>query len=163
MNTIMARRTRNRSLLPPSLEDFLAYWESIRNEKKLPGRPDLDPGDIPAMLPFVFLVDVLDREDDFRYRLVGTDIVRNTKKDFTGAKLSEISEIGSQAKLIDMYRDAVATRAPVRERFPYTTRGGVGKFYDVIVAPLAADGEKPDILFGYALHGDDAVANDMGP
>ena len=67
---------------PASLNEFLSYWDSIRHGKSMPGRQDIDPGDIPAMLPFVFLVDVVDEGDDFRYRLVGTDIVRNTKMDY---------------------------------------------------------------------------------
>ncbi len=109
------------------------------------------------MLPFVFLVDVLGQGTDFRYRLVGTDVVRNTKRDFTGHMLSAIRDIGSQSKLIGMYERTVSEKAPVLERFPYVTRGGVEKFYDVVVTPLARNGVHVDMLFGYALHGEDAV------
>jgi len=156
MNTMLARPTRRRSLKPPSLEDFLSYWDSKKNGRIFPGRPDIDPVDIPTMLPFVFLVDVLGQGQDFRYRLVGTNIVRNTKKDFTGFLLSEIREIGSQGKLIEMYKRTVADRAPIRERLPFKTRGGVQKYYDVIVTPLSRNGKAIDMLFGYALHGSDA-------
>ena len=156
MNAVFARPARRRTFKPPSLDEFLSYWNSIGNGKGLPGRPDLDPVDIPGMLPFVFLVDVLGQGKDFRYRLVGTDIVRNTKRDFTGYRLSEIRDIGSQGKLIDMYERTVRGKAPVLERFPYVTRGGVEKFYDVVVVPLARNGKHVDMLFGYALHGDDA-------
>lgn len=156
MNAILTRPKSRRSRKPASIAEFLTYWDSIRNGKNLPGRPDLDPVDIPGMLPFVFLVDVLGQGAEFRYRLVGTDIVRNTKRDFTGYLLSEIRDIGSQGKLIEMYERSFAEKAPVTERFPYTTRGGVDKFYDVAVAPLARDGRNVDMLFGYALHGEDA-------
>lgn len=139
------------------MDDFLTYWDSIRNGKRLPGRQDLDPVDIPAMLPFVFLVDVLLGEMGvaFRYRLVGTDIVMNTKRDFTGFLLSDIRDIGSQGKLIALYERCVAEQAPVSECLPYKTRGGVDKRYEVVVAPLARDGQHVDMLLGYALHGDD--------
>lgn len=128
----------------------------MKKGRQLPGRPDIDPIDIPSMLPFVFLVDVLRGGADFRYRLVGTDIVRNTKKDFTGYLLSEISEIGSQGKLMALYARVVEGRSPVTEVFSYKTRGGVEKSYVVVVAPLSRDGVDIDMLFGYALHGEDA-------
>jgi hypothetical protein len=118
--------------------------------------------EIPAMLPFVFLADVLEKGLDFRYRLVGTDIVRNTKQDFTGCLLSEIREIGSQDKLLEMYQRVVADRAPIRERLSYKTRGGVQKYYDVIVTPLSRNGKEIDMLFGYALHGADADSAGTG-
>ena len=142
---------------PASLNEFLSYWDSIRHGKSMPGRQDIDPGDIPAMLPFVFLVDVVDEGDDFRYRLVGTDIVRNTKMDFTNCPLSEIRDIGSQQNLIELYQRVVSSKATIRERFPFETRGGVKKYYDVAVAPLARNGRDIDMLFGYALHGEDAA------
>lgn len=156
MNALYAQSTRRRSLKPPPLNEFLTYWNSIKNEKAMPARPDLDPVDIPAMLPYVFLVDVLAATGDFRYRLVGTDIARNTRRDFTGFLLSEIRDIGSQGKLIDMYKRTVASKAPVVERFPFKTRGGVEKYYDVVTTPLSSDGRQVDMLFGYALHGEDA-------
>ncbi|WP_338033045.1 PAS domain-containing protein [Hwanghaeella grinnelliae] len=157
MNTMLARPARRRSLKPPSLEEFLSYWDSKKSGRTFPSRLDLDPVDIPNMLPFVFLVDVLGQGHDFRYRLVGTDIVRNTKKDFTGYLLSEIREIGSQGKLIEMYQRTVADKAPVTERLPFKTRGGVKKFYDVAVTPLSRNGEVVDMLFGYALHGENVA------
>lgn len=153
---MLARPTRRRTLKPPSLELFLSYWETKRNGREFPGRSDIDPVDIPTMLPFVFLLDVLEQGLDFRYRLVGTDIVRNTKKDFTGCLLSEIREIGSQGKLLEIYQRVVADRAPVRERLSYKTRGGVQKYYDVLVTPLSRNGKEIGMLFGYALHGANA-------
>ncbi len=145
--------------IKPQPDEFLGYWNLICGLDGLPGRQDMDPIDIPRMLPYVFLVDVLNKTNDFRYRLVGTDIVKNTKRDFTGALLSDIQDVGSQNELIQLYRQCVSNKAPVTGKLNFTTRGGVENHYDVAVTPLASDGQTIDMLFGFALHGDDAITS----
>jgi hypothetical protein len=48
-----------------------------------PARSDLDPADIPALLPYMMLVEKVD--DHFRWRLVGTAAVREIGRDLTGS------------------------------------------------------------------------------
>ena len=64
------------ALVEPQVRQFLDYWESRRRGRsRMPGRPNLDPADIPGLLPGVFLVDVLLSGSGlrFRYRLLGTE------------------------------------------------------------------------------------------
>jgi hypothetical protein len=74
----------------------------------MPARRDLDPGDIPALLPYLMIVDKVD--DGFRYRLVGTATAREIGHDPTG------SIVGSYA-----LECAAAARA-IYERGGHRTR-----------------------------------------
>jgi len=59
------------------------YWSNHRVEGRPPARADLDPMiEVPHLVPNMFLVDVA--EDGFRFRLIGSEIVRRAKHDFTG-------------------------------------------------------------------------------
>ena len=51
--------------------DLYRYWLKKRGSGAMPSRSDIDPADIPALLPYVSLVHKVGGE--FRFRLVGSD------------------------------------------------------------------------------------------
>lgn len=130
-----------------------AYWRDLRGDRPWPMRRDLDPARIVSLLPFLFMVDVLEDGRDFRYRLLGTDIVGNTVTDNTGKRLSELQFQGSQATLTVLYRDAYLSEEPRLQRIAFTTKAGIRSWYECVVLPLGTpDGPKPEILLGFAEH-----------
>jgi len=57
---------------PPIVFEALNYWESKLNGRRMPARRDFEPVfEIPHLLPWVILVDVLREPLDFRYRVIG--------------------------------------------------------------------------------------------
>ena len=60
------------------------YWDSKRQGRRMPSTTDMDPVEIPEYLSNVILVDVFYEPLWFRYRLVGTDSVKNRGFDPTG-------------------------------------------------------------------------------
>ncbi|MDP6690000.1 MAG: PAS domain-containing protein [Alphaproteobacteria bacterium] len=63
-----------------ALQQALDYWQRLRGERNMPARKDLNPADIPRLLPKLMLADVSDPEADskdphIRFRLVGTEVV----------------------------------------------------------------------------------------
>src|SRR5690349_16148090 len=62
-------------LSAPRLRQAFDYWESKRAGRTMPARRDLDPVDIPALLSWLMLIDVIRKPTlDFRYRLIGNEI-----------------------------------------------------------------------------------------
>lgn len=57
------------------LRELLEYWRSKRGSRLMPARADIDPIEIPTLLPIIGLVDVLDGGARFRFRLLGTEVV----------------------------------------------------------------------------------------
>src|SRR5688572_27444072 len=66
------------------------YWRSKAGAQgSVPRRRDIDPTELPDLLPNLMLLDVERNPLRFRYRLVGTRIVDFSYRDFTGTYLDE--------------------------------------------------------------------------
>ncbi|HEY4163844.1 MAG TPA: PAS domain-containing protein [Dongiaceae bacterium] len=73
----------------PSLRMLESYWRSKFQDGSIPRREDVDPAEIVRHLPNIFIVDVIGNGEDFRYRLIGTNIVVNNERDLTGRYFSD--------------------------------------------------------------------------
>jgi hypothetical protein len=68
----------------PVLLEAYSYWESVRGAKDVPDRRDIDPIDMPRfILPHLVLTEIHDGPR-LRLRLIGTEIVRQHRRDNTG-------------------------------------------------------------------------------
>lgn len=72
----------------PKAADLLAAWNRWRGSRALPERRDIDPMDIPTLLPNLVLLDVEDR--DFRFRLVGETIATRYASRLKGKSIGEL-------------------------------------------------------------------------
>jgi hypothetical protein len=73
----------------PDILKMLAYWESKCQGRSMPRRSDIDPAELIGLLPNVMLVDVVDDQRRFVYRLVGTGEVQLRGHDPTGKSVRE--------------------------------------------------------------------------
>jgi hypothetical protein len=128
------------------------YWLSKRAGARLPRRSDIRAEEIPRLLPYLFLVDVVRaRIDDppaFRFRLAGTQIAVWAGRDYTGAMLDEPSYGPNWRQVHDIYANVVATREPAYSEYSAPWQGREFLTYERIIAPLSGDGETIDMLFG---------------
>jgi hypothetical protein len=58
---------------PAELQQLLDYWHRMRGDRAMPLRSDLAPHEIPALLPYLMLLDVEPSPLRFRYRLAGSN------------------------------------------------------------------------------------------
>ncbi|MEQ8586431.1 MAG: PAS domain-containing protein [Thalassobaculaceae bacterium] len=148
-------------LVSPVVARGFDIWSAARSGAGVPPADGLKAEQLQAILPYVYLVDVVggdgretaDGPPDFRYRLVGTDVVAHTEADNTGRLLSDIARQGSQATLIRLYELAIEQGQPAVQRIPYRSRRGSRHWYETIVMPMATgpDG-RIDRLLGVAEH-----------
>lgn len=95
------------------LDRTYAYWRGKRQGDRLPSRGDLDPAEIPRLLPNLFLIDVLRDPLRFRYRLIGTAITERFQRDSTGRLIDE-SLYGPYAKAMQgLFARVVEMRQPL--------------------------------------------------
>ena len=59
----------------PEMAQLLAYWRSLFKGDVLPDRRDLDPVQIPKLLPGIILIDIHRDHYRFRFRLIGERMV----------------------------------------------------------------------------------------
>lgn len=140
-------------LLAPSLQPLLAYWKSRSGDERLPARADIDPLDIPRLLPFLYLVDVEPQGGGatpyrFRYRLVGTGIVERNGGDPTGHYLEEFENRPFHATILEDYARCASEKRPVAAARRFMDAAGRHWPYQRLVLPLSDNGQDVNMLLG---------------
>ncbi len=129
------------------INEAVAYWRRIGGERTLPSRRDLDPVDIPRLLPFVMLVDVLSEPLDFKFRLIGTEISTIIARNSLGRRFSSIPHMAAGNQVWTEYEAVVNSRRPLTASIGYV--GGDSRVCAVrhALMPLSADGDAVDMVF----------------
>lgn len=133
-----------------SLLALFEYWLSRRSGRRWPRRADIDPLDIPQLLPGVVLLDVVGAPPRFRKRLVGSTIVQKEGLDTTGRWLDDCVNPLVRDEILRQHLEAV--EAPEGCCYTVEFAGDDGKLYSYqrLLLPLSGDGERVDMLFGGA-------------
>jgi hypothetical protein len=125
------------------------YWRGKAAGRILPSRADIDPTEIPKLLPDVMLVERLD-DGRYRYRLIGTENARAHGFDATGRYLDEVL-LGPdyRAHVLGLYDECVRERRALYSECLFFPPG----LYDperhtkVLFMPLSADGDSVNMVF----------------
>lgn len=134
----------------PMLSRLYAYWDAKRGDRRFPGRSDLDPLDIPALLSSIFLVVVHRTPFDLVFRLAGTVLTDCYGGGVTGTRLSELASTGAS----ELYREAARTvrgGGPVLISGPLRTRADAYRRADHLLLPLGEAPHQVDMLIGAAI------------
>ncbi len=136
------------NLKSPLLAAALRYWRSKKTGDLLPGRDAIDPLELPSVLPWLNLVDVIKDGNKyrFRHRLIGTGLVERFGRDSTGAWFDDIydPEVARRhmAYLSEVVRDKRIDVA--RVPMPIPEKNFIT--YTRLVLPLASDGTTVDMI-----------------
>jgi hypothetical protein len=119
--------------------DLYGYWLAKRGARAMPARSDIDPGDVPALLAHLIIIDRVD--DQFRYRLVGTAVAEQFGHDLTGRY---VGFYVSPAKYIDalraIYQRVFTTSRPIFGMGEYKTKWETHYHASQLILPLSDDG-----------------------
>lgn len=90
------------------------YWRSKIRSNRLPTRRDIDPVEIPKLLPHVLLTEIRSEPFQARYRLAGTALADIYGFDYTGSVLSAERE-GEEgyAYYVEIYRRLCREKQPL--------------------------------------------------
>ena len=121
----------------------LAYWQSKCGGRHMPRRADIDPVEMPELLPYVRLVDVV-APGQYRYRLVGTELEQlHGGLKFTGRFVHEALPPPLADQVVPVYDECVRERRPVflENTFLAPDRERVARHSRVLFLPLSEDDE----------------------
>src|SRR5882762_7230166 len=110
---------------PPILTFVRSYWQRQRGDSTMPRRQDISPSHMKAHLPHILLADLVGNGEDFRYRLIGSELQRYFRGNPTGKLMSEaLAPFGAETvtRTIQTYAAVLARGAPLRIR-------GTGELY----------------------------------
>jgi hypothetical protein len=120
---------------------LVKYWNALRGDRPFPSRTDIEPGAIKGILPHIMLTGI--EYNPFRvfYRLVGTEIVRFAKFDFTGCYADALHFQDTEgADWAEFYRAVVEARRPGIGISSWTVAGDLQRWIEFVICPLSSDG-----------------------
>ncbi len=134
-----------------ALRQTLEYWQRLRGSRRMPARKDLNPADIPRLLPKLMLADVEKEkvEADFppiRFRLVGTEVVGRFGYEFTGRNLSEIDYGDQSDEVATLYRQTMDDGQPHFARIEFRQGGDRVLHMQHLLLPLSDDGTHVNMI-----------------
>jgi len=134
-------------------EEVFAYWASLRDGARLPGRRHLDPGDIKRLLPTISLIDVVNRPEgagpDYRIRLAGTGLYSVYGREITGKRLSEVYNTAAADYWRAELGKVVSERRPAVGAHNLGWRGASHLSILWLRLPLASNGAEVDMILGF--------------
>jgi hypothetical protein len=133
----------------PRLEQAYEYWRRKAAGRKLPRRRDIDPIEIPKLLPDVMLVDV-ETDGRYRYRLIGTENTQAQGVTATGRYLDEVLP-GPEYRnhVLSLYDEAVQKKQALYSECLFLSPGRLApeRHTKVLFMPLSQDGETVNMVF----------------
>lgn len=137
-----------------------AYWDAKRAGRAMPARSDINPTEIPDLLPYIVLTDVLNEPPYLRYRLVGTRQVQMrgidpTGKPVAGNHIGRHLAVDTTNEVLLNYWIVIGKRSFVYDnnRFlgPALDGGSldIGQLHErgTLLLPLSSDGTHVDMVF----------------
>jgi hypothetical protein len=129
------------------LTALLAYWTGKCGSRTMPRRADIDPTEIPSLLPYLFIAEI-HHPLRFRFRLVGTAICQRWGENPTGKWLDELSFDGERQAVMEQYASVPQTSAPRFDVAEFVNERGRYLHYRRLLLPLSEDGRTANMLLG---------------
>ncbi len=126
---------------------LLDYWVTKRRQRLMPDRADIDPIDIPKLLPDIGLLDVVDGGRRFYFRVVGSNINHAFGHDYTGHYLDDVAPIGYSQFITLLYRKVIQTRCPVYSLGMCRYRDSSVRSIQRLLLPLTKGGQDVEQIF----------------
>ena len=130
----------------PLLAELYDYWTAKRGAHFAPSRAEIDPIEIPRLLPHLMLVDIVDGGARLRYRLAGTEIESRFGCSMVGRYVDELMRGRYNAYIHELYRELLATRRALYSESAYGPDGNSPLYTRRLMLPLSSDGERIDMV-----------------
>jgi hypothetical protein len=131
-----SRDIRDRNIL-----QFLQYWRGMCRNGNVPKRVDIDPVEVPQLLKYIVLMDVIDNGADFRFRLIGGHTVEMVGVNPTGRLLSDFVGDNNFGDFTQrLHRLMMDWQVPIHNGGSHRTAYGTTHTCERISCPLSEDG-----------------------
>ena len=145
----------------PLVQTAHSYWQGKQRNGRLPARADIDPLEIPRLLPYVLLSEISYDPFQVRYRLMGTEAVAMNNLDLTGKTLNfDIECPDWQRYWAEAYFVAATQARPIFGIDSYEYRNRAYLRFEWCLLPLSTDGKQVDRFFEIEAYPKDARAGD---
>jgi hypothetical protein len=101
-------------LVVPEQRQIYDYWLDCAGERTMPCRADINPAQIPRLLPFISLVEVDEAITSSRVRLAGTRLRDVYDREITGLTLDELDFGAKRDYWLAAYRHTACDGKPTQ-------------------------------------------------
>lgn len=130
----------------PQLQRGAAAWAARRGARTMPSRADLTIRDLKSLLPNLCFIDIVRGETvRFRVRLMGSCLDEMVAP-MTGRFIDDVVPAHFAHKWSSQWQPAIDARKPMRAVGRVEFAGRRWYVAESLYAPLAGDGETPDML-----------------
>ena len=129
-----------------ALHSLYRDWDARRCGRSFPARADFDPLELRYILGNLSLIDVLRNPLRFVFRLHASINAARLGTDMTGKELAELPALATPERIRKHYELVLRSRVPQVQWRERTLPDGMSWDFEVLVLPLAADGETIDML-----------------
>jgi hypothetical protein len=129
----------------PILSSIWRYWDTKRGPRRMPLRREIEPAEIPRLLPHLQLVDRVE-DKGFRYRLTGSAIAQGYGFDATGKFTQDILPPARHRIASRHYSIVFESGRPLFSRNRYVKGSFMLVMISRIILPLSLDGESVGML-----------------
>ncbi|GAB4353216.1 MAG: hypothetical protein Kow00114_02340 [Kiloniellaceae bacterium] len=151
------------SLDEPLLAELYAYWSRCRGDRFAPARADIDPVDIPHLLPHVALSEIVSEDDGhgrrFRYRLAGTRIEERFGCALTNRYLDELKQGPYLEYIVGLYERIIAEKVPIYSEGSFSDGEENTLWAKRLMLPLSEDGATVTMVLAGILYLDSDPAH----
>lgn len=146
------------SLDEPLLAELYSYWSERRGGRRAPARADIDPIDIPQLLPHIALTEVVlppnGEEPRFRFRLAGTQIEDRFGCALTNRFLDELKEGAYLFYVQSLYRQLMAEVLPVYSESSFEAGDSNTLLAKRLMLPLSDNQQSVNMVLSGVLYRD---------
>ncbi len=145
------------SEIDPNLSDNVAfadlrdYWLSKCDNSAVPTYADIDPLDLRSHLGSLFVAVLTEDGEDFRYRLIGTELTVIHGADYTGRTVTEAfsgRHPAFGASVVLAYEKCLRECQPLRAKGQVIWANKDHISFDSLHLPCASNGNTADIILG---------------
>jgi len=129
--------------LNETLTALLAHWRAKCRGRPMPARIDIDPAEIPRLLPYVMLLDM--PKGRLRYRLAGEAVEREYGLPLAGKLVEEVVPRQRLAFALGTYEKVIESGRPLVCRGRFLTPNGIERVVTRLILPLA-DEASPSMM-----------------
>lgn len=132
------------------ISSVYSYYITVRRDKSMPSRSDVDPAAIKRQLPYVYMCQVEDTEEgpSFRLRLMGTELVDVLREEGTGRYIRELNLGGYEVTWRESALAAYQARCPIVSVDSIELKSGFSVDAEHLMLPLSDDGQHVSRLLG---------------
>ena len=129
-------------LVVPEQRQLYDYWLGCTSGQDLPTRTDINPGQIPRLLPYITLIDLCEDIGGSKVRLAGTRLRDVYDREITGLSLDELDYGSKRDYWMAAYRHTATEGKPTQGivRGPRVNKEHLVQYW--IKLPLATAGNQ---------------------